>query len=214
MIGAGLKRFHEGGFCLIDSETEGLNLAFSRPWQIAWGVCDTKGSISYTKSRYLWWPDLNISEDAARITRFSYETYKANALSPRQVYDEWRADRDKPERPIVWQNGLNFDAYVIATWERAMGLVPDYSYLLRTIDTNALLKAVAKGWQPDISSPEAFLSWQYKCQDWREKGLKSNLTDAAKARKVEHDYGTTHDADSDIRLMAKVFAKVLYEVEF
>lgn len=217
MIGSTLTRFHQGGFLCVDTETEGLNLHYSRPWQIAWGVCNARGEMVGTvKARYIWWPDLAVSEDAARVTRFDYNVYKAGARPPREVYDEYMFDRDKAHKDakIVWQNGLGYDVYVIATWERAMGITPDFSYLIRTIDTNAILKGIAKGWTPDISSPEAFLAWQYRCQGWIERGLKTNMTDAGKARKVGHDYSTTHDADSDIRLMGKVFGKILYEVEF
>ena len=214
MIGSSLTRFYQGGFHLIDTETEGLNLAFSRPWQISWGFCNTKGEVSEVKTRFIWWSNLHVGEDAARITRFDYDVYKAGAVDPRIVYDEYRADRDKPDQRIVFQNGLAFDVYVVATWERLMGIIPDFGYLLRCIDTNAILKAIAKGWQPDISSPEAFLAWQYKCQNHIERGLKTNMPDAGKARKIEHDYSTVHDAESDIRLMGKVWGKILYELEF
>lgn len=214
MIGSTLTRFHQGGFLLADTEGEGLNLHFSRPWQIAWGVCNTKGHLSFVKSRYIWWPDLNVSKDAARITRFNYEVYKAGARPAKEVYEEFRADRDNPQYRPVFQNGLGYDTYAIATWERAIGVTPDYSYLLRTIDTNAILKAIAKGWTPDTSSPEAFLAWQYRALAYLEKGLKTNMTAAGKARNIEHDYETTHEAESDIRLMGKVLGSALFELEF
>lgn len=215
MIGNSLHRFHPTGFMLLDTETESLNLRYSRPWQIAWGVCDTKGHFSSIKTRYIWFDDLHVSDDAARITRFDYNVYKAGARPAREVYEEFKVDRDNPEYKVVWQNGLHFDCYVIATLERALGIEPVWpGYLLRSIDTNALIKAQQKGWLPDVSSPEAFLAWQYRAVEWHEKGLKSNLTHAAKARGIEHDYSTTHDAESDIRLMGKVWAKVLYELEF
>jgi hypothetical protein len=43
-----------------DTETEGLNLNTSRPWEFAWVVMDN-GVIVDSQSRYLWWEDLNVN---------------------------------------------------------------------------------------------------------------------------------------------------------
>jgi hypothetical protein len=217
MIGHNLLRFTKGfAFLPTDTETEGLNTFYSRPWQIAWGLCDAKGNLAWVKDRYIWWSDLNISKEAAIKTRFDYGTYKAKALPAADVLTEYRADRDNPEYRTLWQNGLGLDVYAIATWERACGVAsPDTSYTRRSIDLNALIKAVAKGWTPPPANldPDAFLAWQYAAIEWREKGLKSNLTDAGKARKIEHDYSGTHNAVNDISLTAKVFGAVVFELE-
>ena len=217
MIGSTLTRFHQGHFLPVDVETEGLNLFHDRPWQIAWGKWTPKGGLTEVKNRHIWWPDLRISAGAAAKTRFNYEAYKALALPARQVYDEFNSDRADPKALLLWQNGLGLDAYAIATWERAIGVEPSFAYInqeFRTIDLNAILKAIIKGWQPDTSTPEAFLAWQYRMLDYIEKGLKTNLTAAGKARQIEHDYDNTHDAANDIALMCKVFSKALFELEF
>ncbi len=212
MVGSTLTRYHTGGFCCIDTETEGLNLAFHRPWQVAWCVADLK-QIHSIKSRYIWWSDLKVSRGAAAKTRFDPVVYKANARPAREVWDELAIDLYNPSYKIVWQNGIGLDIYALANWARGCGVQLDESYYIRTIDTNALLKARAKGWTPDISSPEAFLAWQYKAVDWIEKGLKTNLTQIGQLRQIEHDYDKTHDAENDIQLMWKIFKEVVYEVE-
>lgn len=213
MVGNTLTRYHSSFLC-IDTETEGLNLAFHRPWQVAWCTADLK-SIHTIKSRYIWWPDLEVSRTAAIKTRFDPVVYKANARPAREVWDELASDLYNPSYKIVWQNGLGLDVYAINNWARGCGLPPlDYSLLCRSIDTNAILKAQIKGWTPDISSPEAFLAWQYKALDYVEKGLKTNLTQIGQARKVVHDYDKTHDAENDIQLMWKIFKEVVYQVEF
>ena len=62
-----------------DVETEGLNLVHSKPWQIAWIVC--QGDKVLEKfDFYIKWDDLKVSEDAARITGFSREDYNRKAI--------------------------------------------------------------------------------------------------------------------------------------
>ncbi len=214
MVGNNLLRYHQTGFLIEDTEGESLNLAFTRPWQISWGLADLK-QIHWIKTRYIWWPDLKVSRGAAAKTRFDPAVYKANARPAREVLDEYLTDRDNPAYRVVFQNGLGYDEYCKRNWERGCGLDgPKWGdHLLRVIDVNAILKARAKGWIPDISSPEAFLAWQYKSVDWIEKGLKTNLTQIGQMRQIEHDYDKTHDAENDIQLMWKIFKEVVYEVE-
>ena len=215
MIGSGLTRFSNDTFCAWDCEGEGLSLGFARPWQVAWGLATIKSGLdpASIKMRYIRWPDLRISPDTARITRFDPVTYNREARPPCEVLGEFNADLYSPAHRGLFQNGLGYDVYVHANWMRACGLKPDFSYLLRSVDTHAILKARKKGWQPDISSPAAFLRWQYQAVGYIEKGLKTNLTEVGQEMGITHDYATTHDAASDIALMAKVWQKAVYEVE-
>lgn len=212
MIGSSLMRFYLGEYCPFDCEGESLNLHASRPWELAWGVATNKG-ILQSKSRFIWWPDLRMSADAARITHFDFSHYKATARPAREVWDEFSADLT-PARRIVWQNGLNYDHYMLRNLRRALGLADDDSYLMRSIDTNCLLKARKKRWVIDTSTPEAFLAWQYRAQEWHEKGLKTNLTDAARELRIPVDTTQTHGADYDIRLMFAIYQQLLVELEF
>lgn len=213
MVGQGLTRYHQGPFCIWDAEGESLHLRFSRPWQVAWAYTDLK-QVHWVKSRFIYWKDLAVSRESAIITRFDPAKYKASARPAREVLDEFLTDLNRPDVRPVFQNGLGYDVYAKAAWERGCGVKPDYAYLLRTIDTNPLLKAHIKGWTPDISSPEAFLAWQYKGSAYVERGLKTNLTDVGKARKIEHDYAHTHDAANDVVLLWKILKELVYQVEF
>lgn len=213
MVGSKLTRFATDPLMVTDVEGESLNLAFSRPWQVAWCLADLK-QIHWTKVRWIWWPDLKVSRGAAIKTRFDPVAYKQKARPAKEVLDEYLVDLRNPAHRIVWMNGLGYDAYAQRNWERGCGVANDDSYLLRSIDLNAILKAQIKGWQPDISSPEAFLAWQYKALDWIEKGLKTNQTQIGQTRKIEHDYAGTHDAGNDTHLTWKITRQVVYEVEF
>lgn len=214
MIGANLHRFKTGArYCGWDVEGESLSLFHSRPWQIAWCVADNK-EIKTTKSAFIRWPDLNVSAEAARITRFNRDLYEATARPADEVLAEFEAVLYDPSIETVWQNGLGYDLYAHRTWRRALGLPIDDSYLIRSIDLTSLTKALKKGWTPDISSPEAFLAWQYKMDAFWEKGLTTRLEVCAKEEKLDHDLTTLHDALSDIVLMMKVYWKRLFQVEF
>ena len=59
-------------YVVFDTETEGLNLVTSRPWQIAWLVVEGEKIID-KRDFFIHWPNLNVSEGAARVTGFSYD---------------------------------------------------------------------------------------------------------------------------------------------
>lgn len=214
MIGSSLHRFKTNArYCGWDLETESLNLRFARPWQISYCTANNK-EIKTIKSDFIFWPDLQISEDAARITRFDMAAYKAMARPAGEVLAEFESVIYDPSVETIWQNGLGYDCYIHQNWRRLCGKSIDFSYIIRSIDLTTLTKALKKNWTPDISSPEAFLAWQYRVQAFHEKGLKSNLETCGKEEKIEHDYGALHDATNDVVLMMKIYWKRLYQLEF
>ena len=62
-------------YVIFDTETEGLNLIKSRPWQVAWIIAQGDKIIS-RNDRFIHWPNLNVSEGAAKVTGFSMKEYK------------------------------------------------------------------------------------------------------------------------------------------
>ena len=82
-----LLRFNKNQkYIVFDTETEGLNLIKSRPWQIAWLV--VKGDqIQERHDKFIHWPNINVSEGAAKVTGFSEKKYYSKALAPNQVWD-------------------------------------------------------------------------------------------------------------------------------
>ena len=81
-----LLRFNKNQkYIVFDTETEGLNLITSRPWQVAWLV--VKGDeIQEKHDEFIHWPNINVSEGAAKITGFSKKKYNAKCKDPKQVY--------------------------------------------------------------------------------------------------------------------------------
>ncbi len=210
MIGASLLRYREDQrFLIYDFETEGLSLYHSRPWQISYAICTLK-KIESIVVRHLDWPDLKVSDGAARITRFDMRTHKSIAEDPSVVLADFDALIYDSQYHPTGHNILGFDVYVHQTWRRLCGKTVDWSYVPRSLDTNALTKAYKKQFKPDL---ENLLAWQYKCMHFREKGLKSSLGSVAREFGLEYDERYAHDAAYDCRVNHGVLNKLIWSLE-
>ena len=65
-------------YVVFDTETEGLNLITSKPWQIAWIECEGKKVVK-KHNRFIKWDNLNVSPEAARVTGFNRNHYESVA---------------------------------------------------------------------------------------------------------------------------------------
>lgn len=209
MIGSELLRYKpDQKFLIFDKETEGLNLFSSRPWQISYAICTVK-EILDIKVRHIHWPDLYVSDQAARVTRFNMASHLRIAEDPEVVLKDFEALALDPQYILAGHNILGYDIYVWETWRRLISRTTDWSYLPRILDTNCLMKAYKKGFAPSGDR----LTWQYKLLDYREKGLKSNLGVCAKEFKIPYDETRAHDAKYDTQINHAVLNKLIWAVE-
>lgn len=201
-------------YVILDTETEGLNLLKSRPWQIAWIEAAGKKIVS-RQERYIYWPDLKISDDAAKITGFNYDKYRSLAKSPQEVWDEFCPNLDnhleKNKTKIIGQNILGFDVYMLNSWRRAMGLDSCFNYVDRVLDTKALAMAIAKECR-SVDSDD-LICWQYRWLNHREKGIKTSQAHLLKHYEIAHDPSKLHDALYDIEMTFQIFQKQIYDIE-
>lgn len=191
-----------------DTETEGLNLNTSRPWEFAWVVMEN-GVIVDSQSRYLWWEDLNVNPKAAEVTGFNYKKYEKIAKCPKEVYKEiapWFFGNDL----LGFHNGLKFDVYQIRNWFREIGESTDFDWVSRVVDTNALAKAFLSGARPEFDN---FDAWQLRWANFIKKGLKSNVTYLCNEWGIEIDASRTHQGDYDCFLTAQIFKKLAYNFQ-
>jgi len=198
-----------------DCETENLSLGDSsihknRPWQSGFILCQGKNTL-LEKQREIWWPDLNISEEAAKITRFDRYNYEQNARDPKEVWDEFAQYFYDPSVLIVGQNILNFDNYILNNWRRNIGLPTDWSFINRVIDTRALSVAIQKG--NKTVDHNDLLCWQMRFMHHRERGLKATLESMVKHYGFPYDRNLHHDSLNDCRYTRDVFQKMIYEIE-
>lgn len=193
-------------FC--DTETEGLNLNTSRPWEFAWVVMEN-GKITDSQSRYILWPDLNVSAKAAEVTGFDKEKYNDIAIPAKEVFDEispWFFGEDL----LGFHNGLNFDIYQIRNWFREINESTDFGWVKRVVDTNALAKALKMNSDPDYDN---FDAWQTRWASFIKKGLKTNLTILCEEFNIPIDKTKTHQGDYDCFLTAQVYKKIAYSFQ-
>ena len=196
-------------YVVFDTETEGLNLITSRPWQVAWMVVEGD-KIVEKNDLFIQWPDLQVSEGAAKVTGFTEKEYNKKCEPPKQVWEKFSQDLYNPDHLIVGQNLLGFDVYMVNIWRRLMNLGADYSFIPRILDTKALATAIAKE-MPVVK--DDFIGWQYRLLNYRERGLKTSQATLLKKYNIDHDPKRLHDALYDIEMNFKVFRKQLFDLE-
>ena len=196
-------------YVIFDTETEGLNLIKSRPWQVAWIIAQGDKIIS-RNDRFIHWPNLNVSEGAAKVTGFSMKEYKKKCVAPNKVWDEFSEVLFDDRNLIIGQNLLGFDVYMVDVWRRQMARTLDQDYINRIIDTKALATAIAK----EIPyNDENFINWQYRLLNYKERGLKTSQAFLLKKYNIPHDPKKLHDAMYDIEMNFKIFKKQLFDLE-
>ena len=209
-----------------DSETCGLNLVSVKPWQIAW-ILATGKEITNRFNRFLFWPDLEISEGAARVTGFDIDYYEStgkrnqtyrvrgkvvNTLNPAVVWEEFSKYLYDSERIVIGQNVIGYDQFVAASLQRYLGEKPDYSYLPRLYDTQVLGKAYKEGLEKPTSGD--FLAWEYKIKHDKTLKAKSSQLYQLKNLGIPFDESKLHDGLFDVECTFKIFLELKKRMNF
>jgi len=197
-------------YVIFDTETEGLNLVSSKPWQLAW-IEATGKKITKKQNRFLKWDDLNVSEDAAKVTGFDKKEYESKAEDPAVVFKEFMDLISQDDVVVVGQNILGYDLYMLGVIARNLNIVMDYSFINNCFDTKAIATALAKGNKtPD---KDDFIGWQIKWLHYRERGLKTNQKFLLQHYEIDFNEAKLHDALYDIEKNFQIFQKQLWELD-
>jgi|11BtaG_2_1085332.scaffolds.fasta_scaffold00035_31 DNA polymerase III epsilon subunit-like protein len=191
-------------YICFDTETEGLNLYYSRPWQVSW-VLGEGNKVVEEQDRFIKYSDLELSDMIKKLTGYNQRTYDSKKESIRAVYDDLAKYLYDPEYIIIGQNLLGFDVYMVAIMQRMLGIEPDFSYIDRIYDTRALGKA----YRENLDKPSGdFLSWQYKIIN--DRSLKSKVSQGVllKHLDIDHDPKMLHNALYDVKMCFQVFCKL------
>lgn len=202
-----LKQNLNQKFVVFDTETEGLSLTSSRPWQLSWIVCQGE-RILESHDEFVLYSDLNVSPEAARITGFNHSDYLSKAKPAIEVWQKFAPYLYDNNNLLVGQNILNYDIYILNTMMGTIGVQNNWSFLNRCIDTRALSTAMFKGIQPSGD----LLPWQMKLMNFHEKGLKTSQAFMLKHFGIDHDPSKLHNALYDITMNYKIFRKLIMEV--
>jgi len=200
-------------YLIFDTETEGLNLIKSKPFQIAWIIAQGDRIID-RQNRYIRWDDLNVSEGAAKTTRFDINHYNEVAEDPTKLWQEFSKELYNPDYKVVGHNLLGFDVYMIDVWRKLIGLDSDHSYVDRIIDTLSVARAIAdvEPEKPKIDF-DNFIYWQYKWINNHKRGVRASQAALLKKYKIDHDKNRLHHALYDIEMNFEIFKKQLFQIE-
>jgi len=207
-----LLRFDKAStYVFIDAETLNLclNYCHNLPWQI--GMIKFVGQKRIAdKDIYIKWDtDLKISDDAARITRYSQSKVDRLGIKPEAAFPtikDWLDNADY----IVGHNTLGFDLYLIKEYYKMMGESSGHLYS-KFIDTNAIARGVKMG--IPYKNGDCLMQYQYISMHTKQKGIKSNLIALGKEFGIEHDYDKLHDALVDLELNVKVWDKLKWQID-
>lgn len=210
-LGEDLLRYKTDQVYMVsDNETFSLNLALENPpWQCSW-MLFTQKKVLEEHNHYLdWGGRFKMSAGAAIVTGFDERIIKDRGEDPVKIYKKFRDYRDNSCYIKLEHNGLNFDVFVERQWALYTGHEHDWNYLENYYDTNAIERAIQKGFKPGTNR----LAWQFALAGYREKGLKSSLGFLAKKYEIDFDEKGLHRGENDIVLNAEIWKKQLFAIE-
>lgn len=208
-------------YLIWDTETEGLNLVYSRPWQIAW-VEMKNGKIVKSVERLIRWEGLDIPDEVKKMTGFNQNEYDARAEDPLDVWNDFAEYLYNEDYLLVGQNILGFDVFMLSSWCRHAN-ISNYStsYLPRCLDTLALELSMRVESKPTFDHSckkdcEERLAWQLRMiNEYRGKRKLGGMSQKKLLEhyNIEFDEKLLHEALYDTQKCGEIFFKQLYQLE-
>jgi DNA polymerase III epsilon subunit-like protein len=189
-----------------DTETEGLNGCFTRPFQIAWFLFENGKQIE-AQNIYLKWKNLKVSRGAAQSNNFNPYKVEKEGKDPKEVIDLFCSRLYDENTISVGANILGYDTEIITTARRELGYKTDYSFIYRIHDINAIARGYK--WPVKFNEGDDFTLWQFKCLNIKMKGMKTKLEYLCQEFGIEFDPLKLHSADYDSFLTEKVHKALL-----
>lgn len=193
----------------FDTETEGLNYRYSRPWEFSYLKCQgTK--VQSERQIYIDVPKLDIPEFVQRLTNFNQQKYDDTKVSARDAWEEVEALLKDDSLILVGQNILFFDVWMVPRIAEMAGVSLkgfDFSFMERFMDTRFL----AVAWKNGLDKPRDgdYLNWFYKLH--HDDSLKRRGVGQAallKALAINFDPNRLHDGLYDVGMNWKIFLEL------
>lgn len=193
-------------YIVFDTETEGLNLKYSRPWELSY-VLAQGTKILDRRQIYIDIPNLDVSPFIRRLTGFTDEKFDAKKISPREALDEFSRFLYDDNYMLVGQNILKFDVWMLRILAELVGEKLDFSFMDRFMDTRFLAVADLN----QIAKPRngQYLNWFYKLHNdtslkRRGVGQKALL----KKFKIPFEEKKLHDGLYDVEKNWEIFLEL------
>jgi DNA polymerase III epsilon subunit-like protein len=220
-----LLRFdYKKTYLCIDYETESLNLAESKPWQFAAVKFRLKEYAKTGESRinvleehdiYIGWDYINISKDAATITRFDRAKWARLAVDPKKAFEKTAKLYDEADY-IVGHNLLGYDINIDRNSRLRLGLpvLPIHKKILDTLPLGRGIEGRLNiPYTPDKNLLHYQLKMYHYCPPEAKKRGFATLGGFCKLFNIDYDPQMAHDALYDVTRNAEVFAALLHKIE-
>lgn len=192
-------------YCVFDFETEGLNLRYSRPWELSYLICQGS-NVLQKRQMYIDLPDFDLSPEVRQLTSFNQEKYDSCKMIPERVFDEFSTLINNQEYLFVGQNLLKFDVYILKILADISNKSLDFSFMDRILDTRPLALAYKEG----LQKPKhvSYLEWQYKIINDRTIKSKASQLSLLKLFGIEFDKDKLHDGLYDCQMTFQIFLQL------
>jgi len=190
-------------YLILDCETDGLNLCYSRPWEVALLFCKGNNIIE-SKQLFIDVPNLNLSQEIRMLTGFDEREYNLNKKPPKEVWDICKKYIYDPKYILVGQNILKYDSWLLKSLAKLAGEEDfDFSFTKRILDTRFLGLAHKNG----IEKPRDgdYEKWFYKLHN--DKNIKGNVGQLTLLKEfgIEFNKESLHSAEYDCRMCFEIF---------
>ncbi|MEK6880334.1 MAG: hypothetical protein AABY22_12030 [Nanoarchaeota archaeon] len=198
-------------FVFFDLETNGLNLFYSRPFEIGYLIYHGK-NLTKERQIYLNYPNYQIRPEIAKKVLYNKEIVEKQGIEPKLAFQELLEYILNSEYYIIFSNGLNYDCMVLKNSCDELGLNYGYDWLKRCYDINSLFKLYKLGAKIDNDN---LLAQMFSANNYVRKGLKSNLQYMAKEFKVGMGEETDqfHGALFDSRVCSAIFFELIKRID-
>jgi DNA polymerase III epsilon subunit-like protein len=192
-------------YCIFDFETEGLNLKYSRPWELSY-ILTSGSKVEKQEQIYIDIPDLNLSKEIIELTSFDKQKYEAKKVIPETAWKKFSKYLFDQDYILVGQNILRFDVYMIKILADIVNEPLDFSFMNRMLDTRPLYLSYKEGL--DRPKNSSLLEWQYKILNDRTIKTKSSQLTMLKAFGIDFDKNLLHDALYDCKMSLEIFLQL------
>lgn len=200
-------------FLIFDMETCSTNLVLDNyPWQCGFLIADGK-QILETHNYYIHWDDINnkIGDGAKIHTKFDYNKYSSNAQPQDKVLEIFEKYLYDDKYIKLGHNIFHFDIFIHNFWRKVNNKTSNWSYLNNALDTDS----IARAWKIGIKSikRDEWLQSMFKYGNYKEKGMKTNLTALGKEFDIKVNYDNLHDASNDVELNFLVWQQLKNRID-